>query len=206
MIYIVPDILIGACDDSDPPFSWQRCRYTKIPWSPETTNTGKRLMFLLFLQFCWTSSLYSSVSSKPIMRFRFYTVPKGTKGWSAATIFQNGRTLQRPVPFAVLLIWSACSFHVSKNYFSPTADFGCSHLPENQNCLIPNRWFLNTIWGAPQRLTYGKSIRKLILETKTWQVCLLINAVSGLVLRRPLEFWQQLILISAKGSHIDTYS
>lgn len=157
-------------------------------------------MLLFFLQFCWTSSLFSSVSRKPIMTFRFYTVPKGTKGSSVCS------KKVEPCSVSCAINLERVQFPRLKELFFPTADLGCSHLPENQNCLIPNRWFLNTIWGAPERLTYGKSIRKLILETKTWQVCLLINAVSGLVLRRPLEFWQQLILISAKGSHIDTYS
>lgn len=57
---------------------------------------------------------------------------------------------------------------------------GClSHLSEIQNCLNPNWWFLNTIFGALERVTYGKSIRKLILKTKTWQVHLLINSSVG---------------------------
>lgn len=206
MIYILPNILISACDGGDPPFSWRRCCYTRIPWSLEATNSGKRLMLLLFLQFFWTSSLYSSVSRKPIMSFRLYTVPKGTKGWSTAAIFQKRSNVAATCSISRVINLERMYFPSLKELFFPKANLGCSHLPENQNCLIPNRWFLNTIWGAPERLTYGKSIRKLILETKTWQVCLLINAVSGLVLRRPLEFWQQLILISAKGSHIDTYS
>lgn len=55
----------------------------------------------------------------------------------------------------------------------------CSHLFETQNCLNPNWWFLNTILGALERVTYGKSIRQLILKTKTWQVHLLINSSVG---------------------------
>lgn len=47
------------------------------------------------------------------------------------------------------------------------------------NCLNPSWWFLNTILGTPERVTYGKSIRKLILKTKTWQVHLLINSSVG---------------------------
>ncbi len=49
----------------------------------------------------------------------------------------------------------------------------------NKNCLNPNWWFLNTISGALERVTYGKSIRQLILKTKTWQVHLLINSSVG---------------------------
>lgn len=57
---------------------------------------------------------------------------------------------------------------------------GCfSHLLETQNCLNPNWWFLNTILGTLERLTYGKSIRQLMLQTKTWQVHLLINSSVG---------------------------
>lgn len=54
-----------------------------------------------------------------------------------------------------------------------------SHLSEAQNCLNPNWWFLNTILAALERVTYGKSIRQLILKTKTWQVHLLINGSVG---------------------------
>lgn len=57
---------------------------------------------------------------------------------------------------------------------------GCfSHLFETQNCLNPNWWFLNTISGTLERVTYGRSIRQLILKTKTWQVHLLINSSVG---------------------------
>lgn len=57
---------------------------------------------------------------------------------------------------------------------------GCfSHLFETQNCLNPNWWFLNTILGALERVTYGKSIRQLIFKTKTWQVHSLINSSVG---------------------------
>lgn len=55
-----------------------------------------------------------------------------------------------------------------------------------QNCLSPNWWFLNTILGGLERVTYGKSIRQLILKTTkkkqnttTWQVHLLINSSVG---------------------------
>lgn len=48
-----------------------------------------------------------------------------------------------------------------------------------KNCLNPNWWFLNTIFGALERVTYGKSIRQLILKTKTWRVRLLINSSAG---------------------------
>lgn len=50
---------------------------------------------------------------------------------------------------------------------------------KKKNCLNPNCWFLNTILGALERVAYGKSIRQLILKTKTWQVHLLINSSVG---------------------------
>lgn len=57
---------------------------------------------------------------------------------------------------------------------------GCfSHLFKTQNCLNPNWWFLNTISDTSERVTYGKSIKQLILKTKTWQEHLLINSGVG---------------------------
>lgn len=64
---------------------------------------------------------------------------------------------------------------------SPTGNLqgGFTHLSETQNCLSPKWWFLNTILGALERVTYGKSIRRLILKTKTRKVHLLINSSVG---------------------------
>lgn len=90
-----------------------------------------------------------------------------------------------PNPFAFfsdIYIWKRkCGANISKTHtVIPMGNLqGCfPHLSET-HCLISNWWFLNTILGALEMVTYGKSIRKLILETKTWQVHLLINSSVG---------------------------
>lgn len=82
-------------------------------------------------------------------------------------VFKSKRLGMKPSQYA----------HETLFYRQPPGCF--SHLFETQNCLNPNWWFLNTILGALERVTYGKSIRQLIFKTKTWQVHSLINSSVG---------------------------
>lgn len=69
----------------------------------------------------------------------------------------------------------------------------------------PNCWFLNANAGALEKAAYGKSIKKHIVLNKNMASARAYQLqLFRLLLCRPLEFWQQLILISDKESHIDT--